>query len=137
IFARHYRYGLWVARTGLPRRRFARLGKVYAGGLVLLLLTPAAPWLLLPLAALLGGYVHIGAFRKLVKIGEVRALRFSLADHALAVAVLFARDDAVIAGNLRGSFDRLTGQAWRRRTRAYIERGEQDEAALPAFARIR
>jgi GT2 family glycosyltransferase len=125
VWGRHFHYGLWAARVALPRRRFRKLSLVYGSGLLLLALSLAFPWLLVPMAILALAYMYVGAWRKLFILTKATGEPFSLKQWFYSPLVLFARDAAVLSGNILGGIDRLTRPKWRRLTHDYSEHGRQ------------
>ena len=132
VFNRHFNYDLWVGRMGLSRPRYRSLSRVYAAGFVLLLACLVVPRLfaLLPLFAL--AYVYVGAWRKLDTLTDLTGRPFGLRDRLTAVAVLFVRDFAVLAGGTRGSLERLFNPGWRRMTDDYLRNGRQPSSSASA-----
>jgi glycosyltransferase involved in cell wall biosynthesis len=122
-FNRHYLYGLWIARTALPRARFWRLFTTYALGVLLLAASFFLPWLLMLAPVLVLIYVYVGAWRKLDILAKLTGEPFSMKERLCAIAVLFVKDAAVLSGNIIGSIDRLVRPRWRRMSRQYLEEG--------------
>jgi GT2 family glycosyltransferase len=124
LWSRHYHYDLWSARTGLRRSRVKRLLGLYVAGLALCVAAiTLSRWLFLPLLLGVAVYVYSAAWRKLDVVARVRKTTVDWMDRALAPAVLFVRDAAILLGGLRGALERLFIPGWRRRTEAYLEHG--------------
>ena len=125
LFDRHFHYGIWAARTGLPSARFQKLAAFYGLILAALVASVAWPLLLLPILFVLLAYAYTRSWRKLDLVRASVGWRFGSRERVLAVAILFVRDAAILAGSMVGSLDRLLRPSWRRRTRAYLDHGRQ------------
>lgn len=122
-FDRHFHYGVWAARIGLPTPRFRRLLGTYALGVCVAVASLLVPGLLWSILALVVAYTYVGAWRKLVIIGKATGKPFGVKEHLCAALILFVKDAAVLSGGLLGSLDRLVRPRWRRMTREYLETG--------------
>jgi hypothetical protein len=101
-----------------------RLLGLYVAGLALCVAAiTLSRWLFLPLLLGVAVYVYSAAWRKLDVVARVRKTTVDWMDRALAPAVLFVRDAAILLGGLRGALERLFIPGWRRRTEAYLEHG--------------
>jgi len=132
VFDRHFNYDLWLGRMALSRSRFRSLLRVYSVGLIALASCWFVPILALVLPLLVLAYIYVAAWRKLDTLTRLTRRPFTLRQRLQAVAVLFVRDFAVLAGGTRGSLERLLDPSWRRMTREYLEHGRQ-----PSFSTSR
>jgi GT2 family glycosyltransferase len=122
-FDRHFHYGLWVGRLGLPRPRFRRLFLIWAAGVALLGASFWEPRLLWLMPFLVASYIYSGAWRKLDVLAKATGKPFAFKQRLWAVVILFVKDAAVLSGSVLGSVDRLVRPRWRRMTRDYLEAG--------------
>ena len=122
-FNKHFHYGVWAARIGLPTPRFRRLIRTYAAGIGLVaasLFLPPLRWLV-PFSV--AAYIYVGAWRKLHLIAKATGEPFSVKQWLWAVGVLFVKDAAVLSGSIRGTLDRFANPQWRRMTQDYLAEG--------------
>jgi GT2 family glycosyltransferase len=122
-FDRHFLYGVWAARIGLPIPRFLRLARIYAVGVALAVASLFVPRLFWVMPFLVAAYIYVGAWRKLDILAKATGKPFSMKQRLWAIVLLFVKDAAVLAGNTLGSLDRLVRPRWRRMTREYLEAG--------------
>lgn len=120
-FNKQFAYGVWTGRLGLPRPRFRRLFRTYVGGAAIIGVSFFVPIVLWLMPFLLASYIYVGAWRKLDILAKRTGQPFSAQQRWWAVVTLFAKDAAVLAGNVLGSLDRLLRPRWRRMTREYLE----------------
>ncbi len=122
-FDRHFHYGLWAARIGLPTPRFRRLLGTYALGVCVAGASLFISGLAWSIPALVAAYIYVGAWRKLVIIAKATSKPFSAKAYFCAIVILFVKDAAVLSGSILGSLDRLVRPRWRRMTREYLQAG--------------
>jgi cellulose synthase/poly-beta-1,6-N-acetylglucosamine synthase-like glycosyltransferase len=122
-FDKHFHYGIWAARIGLPSPRFRRLARTYAAGLGLIVASLFVPVLFWVVAFAIAAYIYVGAWRKLDILAKASGQPFDAKQRFWAIVLLFVKDAAVLLGNIRGTFDRLVDPRWRKMTRDYLEAG--------------
>jgi glycosyltransferase involved in cell wall biosynthesis len=122
-FNKHFHYGVWAARIGLPSPRFRRLARTYAAGVGLAVASLFVPRLFWLIPFLVAAYIYVGAWRKLDILTKATGQPFSAKQRFWAVVILFVKDAAVLGGHILGSLDRLVRPRWRRMTRDYLEAG--------------
>jgi GT2 family glycosyltransferase len=123
LLSRKFFYHLWAARLALPGMQW-KLAAAYLIGVLALILS-ARWWWLAPLALVAGiAFTCARSWRRLRRVTRVTGSAFHAREYALAVVIMVADDLAALFGRACGALDWLVRPRWRRRLKAYLERGE-------------